>query len=76
MFKPVYGQEAVNPMEYIFPSLRIAMSTGMDDAKALEVRVVQLIQLEEDCFIVGFHENVAKDRQKVGLTKGVAQSSY
>ena len=30
-FKLVYGQEAVMPMEYIIPILRIVALTGMDD---------------------------------------------
>jgi hypothetical protein len=30
-FKLVYGLEAVVPMEYLVPSLRIASFTGMDD---------------------------------------------
>ena len=49
------------PMEYIIPSLRIAATMSMDDATALEECVVQLIQHEEDHFIVGFHQQVAKD---------------
>ena len=44
-FKLVYGQEAIIPMEYIVPSLRISMTTRMDDAKALEESVAQLVQL-------------------------------
>ena len=52
------------PMEYIVPSLRIATTTGMDDESALKEHVVQLIQLEEDSFIAGFHQCVEKDRQK------------
>ena len=63
-FKLVYGKEAVMPMEYIVPSLCIAAATGMDYAEALEERIAQLIQLEEDRFTVGFHQQVAKDRQK------------
>ena len=35
-FKLVYGQEAGMPMEYLVPSLRITVVTGMDDAEALE----------------------------------------
>ena len=65
LFKLVYGQEAVKPMEYIIPSLCITTTKGMDDAEALEECIVQLIQLEEDRFIIGFHQLVAKDRQKV-----------
>ena len=53
-FKLVYGQEAVMPMEYIVPSLRIARATDMADEATLEDRETQLVQLEEDCFIVGF----------------------
>ena len=32
----VYGKEAVMPMEYIVPSLRISTATGMDDEATLE----------------------------------------
>ena len=45
----VYGIEAVMPMEYIMPSLRIAASTGMVDHRALEEWIIQLEELEEEC---------------------------
>ena len=60
-FKLVYGKEAVIPMEYIFPSLRITAATNMDHEKVLEERIVEFIRLEEDHFIAGFHQQVAKD---------------
>ena len=41
-FQLVYGMEAVMPMEYIVPSLRITMLTGMTDHEALEERLAQL----------------------------------
>ena len=63
-FKLVYGQEAVMPMEYIVPSLWITAATGMDDVEDLEECIVQLIHLEEDLFVAGFHQHVEKDRQK------------
>ena len=43
------------PMEYIIPSLRITVTTWMDDEGALEERLAQLVQLEEDRFVIGFH---------------------
>ena len=49
------------PMEYIVPSLRIATMTRMDNAKAREECISQLIQLEEDRFIVGLHQRIEKD---------------
>ena len=63
-FKLVYGKETVMPMEYIGPSLWIVATAGMDDEAALEEHLVQLVQLEEDRFVAGFHQRVEKDRQK------------
>ena len=42
-FKLVYGKEAVMPMEYIVPSLRIVATTKMDGDGVLEEHVAQLI---------------------------------
>ena len=52
------------PMEYIVPSLHLVAVTGMDDAETLEERIAQLLHLDENRFIAGFHQQVAKDRQK------------
>ena len=52
-------------MEYIVPSLRIVVITEMIDVDAIEDRLLQLVQLEEECFITGFHQNIEKQRQKV-----------
>ena len=63
-FKFVYGKEVVMPKEYIVPSLCIAASTGMHNDGAIEERLAHLLQLEEDRFIVGFHQKLEKDLQK------------
>ena len=60
-FKLVYGIEAIMPMEYIVPRLRIVAATDMDDEAALKECMVQLIQLEEDRFTTRFHQRVEKD---------------
>ena len=52
----VYAQEAVVSMEYILLSLWIAALTKMTDEDVVEKRLSQLVQMEEECFIVGFHE--------------------
>ena len=59
-FNLVYGQEVVMPMEYIIPSLRIAQITEMADADTMNDRLAQLLALEEDRFIAGFHQKVQK----------------
>jgi hypothetical protein len=38
-FKLVYGLEAVVPMEYLVPSLRIASFTGLDDTRVVQDRL-------------------------------------
>ena len=52
------------PMEYIVLSLQIVALTKMIDTSAIEERLTQLIQMEEECFITGFHQNMEKQRQK------------
>lgn len=44
------------PMEYIVPSLRIAALMDMADCETMEERLVQLLELEDDRFLVGFHQ--------------------
>ena len=63
-FKLVYGLEVVVPMEYLVPSLRIDAFTDMDDTSAIHERISQLIELEEDRFIAGFHQQIQKEREK------------
>jgi hypothetical protein len=55
-FKLVYGLEEVVPMEYLVPSLRITTFTDMDDTGVVQERLTQLVELEEDRFIAGFHQ--------------------
>lgn len=38
-FRLVYGQEAVMPMQYIVPSLRIASFTNMENSNIMEERM-------------------------------------
>ena len=64
------------PMEYIVPSLWFAAATSMADAEALEERVAQLVHLKEDHFIVGFHQHVAKDRQKVWHDRHIKTNNF
>lgn len=51
-------------MEYIVPSLRIAVTTGIADHATLEERITQSEELEEERFLAGFHQQVQKQREK------------
>jgi transposase InsO family protein len=63
-FKLVYGLEAIVPMEYLVPSLRIVAFTDMDDTGTIHERLSQLAKLEEDRFVAGFHQQIQKEREK------------
>ena len=51
-------------MEYIVLSLRIVKLIEMTVVDAFELRLSQLIQMEEERFIAGFHQNIEKQRKK------------
>ena len=49
---------------------------GMADAEALEERIAQLIQLEEDHFVVGFHQQVVEDRRKAWHDRHIKKKQF
>ena len=60
----VYGQEVVIPMEYIVQILRIVAITDMTNVDGVKERFLQIVHLEEEYFVTGFHQNVKKQRKK------------
>jgi hypothetical protein len=63
-FKLVYGLEVVFPMEYLVPSLRIDAFTNMDDIGIIRERLAQMVELEEEKIMAGFHQQIQKEREK------------
>ena len=55
-FRLAYGQEVVMPMEYIVPSLRVALVTCMENEDTLKERLPHLLSLEEHRFIARFNQ--------------------
>jgi hypothetical protein len=51
-------------MEFILPSMHIETITNISDSHAIEEILSQLVQLEEDRFVPGFHQQVQKEREK------------
>jgi hypothetical protein len=62
--KLVYGQEAVVPLEFLVPSLRIATITNITERGAIQERLSQMMIMEEDRILAGFHQEVQKARDK------------
>ena len=75
-FKLVYGLEAIFPMEYLVPSLRIAAFIDMDDTGAVQERLAQLVELEEDNFFAGFHQQVQKEREKAYHDRHIKKKAF
>jgi hypothetical protein len=75
-FKLVYGLEAVVPMEYLVPSLRIVAFTDMDGTGTVQERLAQLVELEEDIFIGGFHQQVQKEREKAYHDRQIKKKAF
>lgn len=63
-FRLIYGMEFLMSMEYIVPSLRMAMLTGMMDCGALEETLTQLQELKEERFLASFHQQLQKQCEK------------
>ena len=49
------------PIEYIVPSLKIVAITDIPNVGAVEERLHQLVQMEEDQFISGYYQRVKMD---------------
>jgi transposase InsO family protein len=75
-FKLVYGLKVVIPIEYLVRSLRIIAFTDMDDTGVFQDRLMQLVELEEDRFIVGFHQQVQKERENAYHDKHIKKKVF
>jgi hypothetical protein len=63
-FKLVYGQEVVVPLEFLIPGLCVEAITQMTERGIVQERLNQLLSMEEDRILVGFHQQVQKERDK------------
>jgi hypothetical protein len=75
-FKLVYGQEAVVPLEFLIPSLRVAAITQMTERGAVQERLDQLLSMEEDRILAGFHQQVQKARDKAWHDRHIKRKMF
>jgi hypothetical protein len=54
----VYGQEVMVPLDYLVPSVCIAIITDMIEEGVAHERLNQLMELEEYIILEGFHQEV------------------
>jgi hypothetical protein len=75
-FRLVYGKEAVMPMEFILPSLCIATITELSDTGAIEERLAQLVQLEEDRLSQDSISRFRKKERRLGMIDTLNKRSF
>ena len=52
------------------------MITQMTEVHVVEEILLQLIHLEEECFVAGFHQNVEKKRKKVWHDRHIKSNHF
>ena len=72
----MYGQEVDMPMEFIIPSLHIVVLIELTDSDVVEKRLLELVELEEDQFVTGFHQQVHKARENVWHDQNIKQKKF
>jgi hypothetical protein len=72
----VYGQEAVVPLEFPVPSLHVATITNMTERGIVQERIRQLMIMEEDMILVGFHQEVQKARDKSWHDRHIKRKNF
>jgi hypothetical protein len=75
-FGLVYGQKAVVPLEFLVPSLRVAATTNMIERGVVQERLSQLMLMEEDRILAGFHQEVQKARDKAWHDRNIKRKSF
>jgi hypothetical protein len=72
----VFGHEVVVPLDYLIPSLHIATITDMTERGTTHERLAQLMELEEDIIIIGFHQEVHKAKDKAWHDRHIKKKNF
>jgi hypothetical protein len=63
-------------MDFIVPILLVVVITDLSNFGAVEERLSQLLQLDEDRFVTGFHQQVQKAREKAWHDIHIKQKKF
>jgi hypothetical protein len=75
-FRLVYGQEEVVPLEFLVRSLCIETITNMTEQGVVQERLSQLMIMEEDRILAGFHQEVWKERDKAWNDRHINKKNF
>lgn len=71
----MYGQAVVS-LEYLIPSLHIVAITNMTERGTAQERLAQLMELEDDRIVVGFHHKVQKAKDKAWHDRHIKKKNF
>ena len=72
----VYGQEAIVSLDYLISSLCIVAITDMTKRSATQEILAQLMELEEDRIMEGFHQEVQKEKDKSWHDRHIKKKNF
>ena len=64
------------PLEYVIPSLRVATFIDMADLETIQEILAAIIELDEDWFLAGFHQQVQKSREKAWHDRHIKHKQF
>ena len=75
-FRLTYGLEAVVPMEYIVPSLRIAVEQKWSEQESLPFRIEGLMHLEQDRIQSAYVSTMIQNRRTAWMNKHMKKKVF
>jgi hypothetical protein len=60
----------------LVPSLRVAVIINMKKRGAVKERLNQLMEMEDDRILAGFHQEVQKSKDKSGHDKHIKRNNF
>lgn len=75
-FRLTYGLEAIVPMEYIVPSLRIVIEEKWSEQESLPFRMVGLMQLEQDRIQSAYVSTVIQNQRIAWMNKNMKKKVF
>jgi transposase InsO family protein len=76
LFRLVYGQESVVPLEFLVPSMCVETITNMTERGIVQERLSQLMEMEEEKILAGFHQELQKERDKAWHNKHIKKNIF
>ncbi len=68
--------EAIVPMEFVIPSLRIAVTEKLSPEESVQNRIDQLMQLDEDRIHSSYTTSIIRNRRTEWVNRHVKQKNF